>query len=219
MRKAAIAWCVVLVFAGAAMAERVTDPPWLADPADPQWAGGSLTSQTFEFKELLTDPTKAVYVDNQWGDPELMPINADYPDWVPGTDPTGGEIPTWHIGPEGGIDILVFNDPRPNARKVIYCQITSDKAPSNPPSVPPAGPSAPGGTGSPVGPSWQLPNGWYVYTHQIDLPYNPPCEIIHYDFPECTNIAEIAIDTICVPEPMTLALLGVGAVALIRRKR
>lgn len=215
MRTIAIALCVVLAVGASALAERVTDPPWVADPTDPQWEGGSPTSQTWEFNTLLPAPhTMPFEVDNPWGDPELTVINGDYPDWVPGTDPAGGEIPTWHIGPEGGIDILVWNDPKPRDRKVIYCQITSDKSPGpNPPTVP-------GGTTTLPVPPWQISGTpYYVYTAQIELPHNPEWEIIHYDFPESTNIAEIVIDTLCVPEPMTLALLGVGAAALIRRRR
>ena len=56
MRTIAIALCVVLAVGASALAERVTDPPWVADPTDPQWEGGSPTSQTWEFKTLLDDP-------------------------------------------------------------------------------------------------------------------------------------------------------------------
>ena len=218
MRQMTIVSCVLLAFAAAAVAERVTDPPWVTYPNDPQWVGGSPTSQTWEFNTLLPYPhTMPFEVDNPWGDPELTVINGNYPDWVAGTDPTGGEIPTWHIGPDGldgGIDILVWNDPTPRDQKIIYIQITSDKAPG------PTSPTVPGGTTTYPQSPWQIGGTpYYVYTAQIDLPFNPPYEWIHYDFPESTNIAEIVIDTLCIPEPMTLALLGVGAVALIRRRR
>lgn len=215
--------CLLMVVAGlvlapgqAVLGEDVVPPPWVTDPADPQWEGGSTTFQVWEYAE---DPYSAPLYDNEWGMPEVMFLNAT-PQIAPGPhldDATGEpiEIWTWHVDGPGGIDILVQNDPRPNDRKVIWVQVTADKSPGpNPPSSNP-----PGTTTLPV-PVWQLPNSpWYVYTARIDIPFNPEFEIIHYDFPESTNISEIVVDTICVPEPATLSLIVLGGAALVRRRR
>ena len=37
--------------------------------------------------------------------------------------------------------------------------------------------------------------------------------------PAMIALDEIVIDTICIPEPATIALLGLGGLALIRRRR
>ncbi len=207
---------LMLVLSQTVMGEDVVPPPWVTDPTDPQWDGGSTTFQVWEFAQ---DPYSDPYYENEWGPPEVIFTNAT-PQIAPGPflDDTTGEpidIWTWHIDGTGGIDIIVQNDPRPNDMKIIWVQITADKAPG--PTSPSSNPS--GTTTYPV-PAWQHPNlPWYTFTARIDIPYNPEFEIIHYDFPESTNISEIVVDTICIPEPATLSLLVLGGLVMLRRRR
>jgi len=207
--KSVLTVCVVLAAAGLALGEDVNPAPWEQDPGNPEWEGGVTTAQMWEFSVTQFDPN---YVDNPFGQPEVTFTNAMWPERVVG--PHGWEISTWHIGPgDGGVTIFVPNNPDLNKRKVIWLQMTSDKAPAGLQSNPP-------GTVSHPEPAIQWPNGtWYTYTARIDIDFNPACETITYDFPECTNISEIVVKTICVPEPMTLGLLGLGGLGVLLRRR
>ena len=70
----------------------------------------------------------------------------------------------------------------------------------------------------PYGPAgWDVDN-WYTYNGLIRIPFNPPSERIWFGFPESTNIEEIVIDTICLPEPATLALVAFGGALVLRRR-
>ena len=57
---------------------------------------------------------------------------------------------------------------------------------------------------------------WYHTTYLIHLEPNPDFEIIRID--GAVMIDELVIDTICAPEPCTIALLGMGGIVLLRRK-
>jgi hypothetical protein len=59
---------------------------------------------------------------------------------------------------------------------------------------------------------------WYV-TYDITLSPNPPEEVIVIQPAGCTTyIDEIVVDTICIPEPATLLMLGLGGLALLRKR-
>ncbi len=207
--------CVLLLAATAAIpvhAEMVWNPPWVENPSDPQWFGGVATHQRWEFAE---NPGFPVAMDNPFGQPYVDFSLATYPDIVIGPD---GQtlIPTWHIDQDGGgLFVYVPNNPLPNARKSIFIQITSDKGPLlGSPS------SSPTGTVSYPKPAINHNGtGWYTYTARIDLDFNPIEEYIFYNFPASTNISELVVDTICVPEPAaTAGLLAMIAPVLTRRK-
>lgn len=200
----------ILVLAGsAANGEIIWQPPWVEDPSDPQWQGGTTTTQVWEFNDHPTNPST---VDNPFGQP-FVDITGTYPD--PVTGPGGDVINTWHIDTDGGeLVIHVPNDPRTNARKVIFIQLTSDKGPllGSPTSNPPGTVSYPKPAINHNG------TGWYTYTAQIEIPFNPPQETITYTFPESTNISELVVNTICVPEPITLGWVAMTGLMMIRHR-
>ncbi len=142
---------------------------------------------------------------------------------VPGT-------PTVHIGvydPEAGnedtsvlvpVSIWVPNSPEPNLVKKVFWQMTSDKSPTpqgNPPTTIPPGTAVP--TGIPQ--IQHDASNWYTYNGEVDIPGNPPGEWLKFGLVSSTNIEEIVVKTVCMPEPATLGLLAAGAGLMFLRRR
>ncbi|HOW18535.1 MAG TPA: PEP-CTERM sorting domain-containing protein [Phycisphaerae bacterium] len=208
--KAAIASIVVVVAslagAPAALAIHVFDPPWVQNPTDPQWAGGSTTSQGWEFGNghaYVNNPFGAPTVEFPGGSPQLV---TDFP------QQPGVPTMTWHIDQEGGGMLLsIPNDPIPRPVKYIHLQYTADKA-GGIPGTTPAGAAAAGGVAGHGG-------AWYTYEWNLEIRPNPPFETIWIPFPVSSNIEEVHVATICVPEPATLGLLLCGGAAAMFGRR
>ena len=63
----------------------------------------------------------------------------------------------------------------------------------------------------------ELPNGWMHSIYHIDLSPNPSYETIQIF--GAVDVDELVIDTYCVPEPATMAMLSVGGIAALLRRR
>lgn len=201
----------VLFVTPAAVGMDLNPPPWDL----------SLPNQTWQAWEFTLDagPFPTEY-QNSYGEPFLENYQATWPDPVEGPD--GTIIDTLHIDEPGGLTIYIENNPEPLPVKWIYWQITSDKSPTptgtGPTTTTPSGQT---GTNLPAPyPQIQHPNGtWYTYNGLIEIRPNPEAEWITFDFVPSTNIEEIVIYTVCtIPEPTTMALLGLGSLALLRRR-
>jgi hypothetical protein len=203
--------CAALaVTASSALGMHVFNPPWVTNPTDPQWQGGSTTSQSWEYAIGASSLTQPAHVNNPFGTPQV-----NWQGSTPQFDPNGPGytgVWTWHVDVDGGGFMLdIPNDPIERPRKVIHLQYTSDKAGSVPTTNPP-GTAAAGGVAGHA-------NAYYTYEWTLEIRPNPQSEQIWVTFPASANIEEIHVATICVPEPTTLALLGVGTLAVIRRRR
>jgi hypothetical protein len=205
---------VLSVLVPAALGRDINDPPW--DASLP-----NQTSQAWEFTDLTFpyQPFAPVTFSNDYGEPTITTTTVTWPDIVPG--PEGIEIPTLHIDEPGGLTIWIPNNPDPNLEKLIFWQVTSDKSPT-PTGTGPSVTTPGGATGTNLPapyPQVQYPGTtWYTYNGLIRVVPNPEGEWITFDFVVSTNIEEIVINTVCIPEPATLSLLTLGGLALLRRR-
>ena len=128
---------------------------------------------------------------------------------VEGTPLAGTTVP---------VSIWIPNNPDPNLVKKIFWQMTSDKSATptgdRPTTVPP-------GTGHPA-PNPQIQHDastWYTYNGLNEIIPNPDGEWLTFELVDSTNIEEIVIKTVCMPEPATLALLGAGGLGILLARR
>lgn len=209
MRKGLVAvvpLLAVLILAPVATAEDIWDPPWeIPDPT------GTEADWDFTTNE---NPAYPEHVLNPYGEPFIELLLCDDYGVDPGLD---GEYSTWHAGPPSGIlHIQIHNDPNKGIRKEVFIQVTA----TNPPGVSSPNPGATVGPGP--YPQIQHPGtGYYTYNYFMTIPGNPAIDYVTLDFPFCTYIEEIVIDTRCVPipEPGLIAVFGLPALLLLRKRK
>jgi hypothetical protein len=207
------AFCVVL---GLIL---IVNSAWAEDYNPPPWRDGDLTTRSvWEFTDgsfELVAPD--VFAANP-GVSSLptFSIDNDPPStvWVPSHQ---GATGVWRLESPGDITIDIENYDIHNPIKEIWIQMTYQAL----------------GDGQPfivTNPMWSeepttsdpADNGNFLnLTFHLTLEPNPARETIWIQPLDCTlYIDEIVVDTICtVPEPATICLFGLGALALLRKRK
>lgn len=192
-----------LFMAGSAFADDINPPPW------PRGSEGT----TYAMWEFLTPDTIPDEEMNEYGQSELIP----YPGWEQEWEQEwGGRIGVWPLS--GAIDIHIPNRPEPLPFKDIWIQVTwAEQFPGAVPTVSEQWVNNPPLEADLVGEIVLEPTGylgpWIHSTYHIHLEPNPDFELIRIE--GGIMVDQIVIDTICIPEPSTLALIGGGLIGLI----
>ncbi len=185
---------------GPAFAEDLIPPPWRGEPRT--------TFAIWEFDTPDLNPMPNFW-DNPFGPPNLIvePIG----DW---DDIVGA----WPLS--GMITVEIMNFPEPLEWKDIWIQLTWKPEDGAMTPFPVIEVTDSFGMISPIYDiveEIQLNEGWLHTTYQTQIFPNPQFEVIMITGEIWVD--ELVIDTRCIPEPATIGLLSVGALALLRRKR
>jgi len=195
----------VVCFATAALAEDLVPPPWRGEP-----------DTTFQHWTFDTDQSSGGGGTGQW-----IPEVADNPYGQPDIDTFWGDE-TWLQDYEGRFGVMRMssnimyinlpNVPEQNDWKIVWLQTTwRDDPVIWTFSDPAASDIFDRGT-------IDLGNGWSHTTTEIWIPDNPDFETIGLNNSiGTTYFDQIVVDTICIPEPASLLLLGFAAVLFRRR--
>lgn len=143
--------------------------------------------------------------------PEIMIEPGPGMGWLPELD---GRFGVWQLS--GHIDVDILNRPEPLPWKIIQIQLTWTPQPN---------------TGVPL--VWETnsgivatvvdevvlgnPTAWFHTTYRLLISPNPSWE--HIQIGGDIDVDELVIDTICIPEPGSMALIGIALLALLRKKK
>ena len=203
------------------------------DLMPPVWRLGNASATVQEWDFVA--PGGGLPDGSTWGsggggfvNPHGPPILAPGAPWLPVAGPPHAAPRTGvYELPGGTTSHLLFEIPNhghPGGMKDIRVQITWISG--GPPALTPGLEVTAMGTPfmMAAGPTIVLADGWRHTTYDITLPMCPPFETFEIFNPFPTFgmfVDQVVIDTIChpVPEPATLAGLGIGLAALVSRRR
>ena len=186
----------------------------LNDVNPPAWRGlpGS-TMQVWDFS-YPDNPAIPEVVVNPYGNPTVTLTEGQYYPTYNGADGV------WRVTAIGSIDVYIPNtqDTGPDTWKEIILQI-SYADPYGQPGWEIPILTVPAAESVTRVDSLILPNGYYHDTYHIIIRPNPPEEIIDLVSIQCAMyVDQIIVDTICLPEPATISMLGLGLLGFIKRR-
>ena len=185
-------------------------PAWAVDLNPPVWRDNPRTTlQIWEFNINDVNPMPDDYVgpfDPQPAD--VKPYGTD--SWLADYH---GHQGVWPLS--GEVFVPIINFPESLDEKRIWIQLTW-RSKGGQPAVEASADQIPWVDGYQIGEASQLADGWYHSTYEIVLNPNPPEEMVHIY--GAIYLDEMVIDTICIPEPTTVALLSIGGLLALRKR-
>jgi len=205
--------------AGASYADDISIPPWRGLPGTTSQEWDFLTGDQTPDSEFTYAPdgTEVPY-DNQYGGAEAKYFPGTGQHWWPVLDGRDGVLPL-----SGAIYLDIWNVPELNPRKEIQLQITwQEQVPKEVPIVTfehfePGSEPFEGHVADQI--TIPLEGEWKHTTFDLVITPNPSFETIRIG--GAIDVDQIVVDTICIPEPGSLALLlcGFAAAPLWWRRR
>lgn len=190
------------------------------------WRGDSNTTYqawTFDNGDNPADPEAGW--DNDYGTPvasirdtggALIPDGDNDTFWMEEHPQIGFDkhYGVWRLYGTDYLELVIPNDPVERTTKEVHLQIVYSA--SNYPIFD----TTPGFAGVELVSDVAIDSNYDVLTLLITIEPNPELEVIELRPNDCTMyIDEIVIDTRCIPEPATMCLLGLGSLALLKRRR
>lgn len=215
MKTLLVACAAACLAAPAVLADDLFPPPWRGDP------GTTFQHWTFDAPPLDPYMIPPDFNGNPFGEPYIVDSWGGSGYWY---DQFEGRQGVEHFWWDFWIDLP--NDPTPRDWKDILIQFTYYE---DDPVTWDHGTPVIDDVFIPAGwyDAWMLQEfslggGWYYSQWYIHIEPNPDFESIHIiasdGFSELT-FDQIVIDTICIPTPASLGLLGLGGLLAVRRRR
>ena len=181
-------------------ADDLFSPPWLRFEPD-------TTYQAWDFETIANPSGPTGYYYNLYGTPSAV-INGGV--WSQTYD---GHVGIWTLDPSNSAALFIPNTPYDDTKwKDVWTQVTWDPDYVNQP--------APvvmvnGVASGPITTTQVGNTSWLLSVYVTHLPFNPSSEEIIITDVGTYDLGQVVVDTQCVPEPSSLALLALGAMSLL----
>jgi hypothetical protein len=195
----------VFVLAAAAL---LSMPSLADDLFPPAWRGSADTTfQEWTFDTDQYPDWQPEQADNPYGQPYIHTLDGGehWDDSLP-----GDRFGIFTVSSDT-VFVELPNVPAANDWKLVYVQMTWWLSP------PPDPISDPPGQVNLIQ-ELSLPTAWGYSSWEIWIPGNPPSETISFEaYSGTLYMDQLVVDTICTPEPSSIALLGIAFVCMRRR--
>jgi len=198
MRKVVLL-AVVLALAAPAWADDLFPPPWRGQP--------NTTYQAWTFDYDQGSYWVPENYNNPYGTPYIYTYYQDE-NWYGYWEGRQGVMEPW----ANEMYINLPNVPNPDDWKIVWVQMTWWSAWGYGPGFSFSDP--PGQVMNEQ--QTDLGGGWFHSLYEIWIPGNPPFEMVAFYTDQYFD--QIIVDTICIPEPASLGLLGLAGLVLLRRR-